>query len=1011
MTQLLFVIVLLVIIGKPLQFLFERYVRSFCNLSVLQELVLNAYLGGLVLYLLALIPLHLFNPSVLLAILVLCSAFISIQLATKLRHTENWNIDSLIRWRSGQVEQAAVLAFFFVSLAIQVVPLTALKFGSIHDTSLHALFVELILENSQIPATHQPYLPAAIIFPQGAHVIFAFAASVLGITPPLAVFYITPLFNAMSVLAAYHFGKVLDERRYAGLSLAFVFTFVSMWPMHITWGGNTFVVGIPLFFITATLLKQALHLGDISKKREVLFSVVVGLFLGYLAAIHVALFLTLALAWMISLFVSTRTHWRNLPKEISNLALSVVTGAFLILPFLIRFVSYYHFPGQNIGLPPDVVSPEVSLLPLVGRNLTLAELRDFLLTIDKQYNLSPYPLTRLVTIALAILLPLNLIRRVFMKSRLSLTESFGLMLGITSILLYFIPLVPVESGRYSLTLYISLMLLLGSSNIWLYTTIRSRVSANTFTRIEGLAGILTVKGLPLILLIFASLYAPFVYYRIAEDSGRLTTMYRIFAVTTDDDYNLMLYMNDNLPRDSIILINPFEPGLFIPALSQKKVIWPFSAYHLSTSYSGIVRFLGRGMLSNEVFDYLQTQGISHIYVGSKSDAFFFRDRDASRWDPYLFLGNPNFRLVKNIGGAYLFKFLFTDPQLVLVDSFEYPSLDEGGWRIVERGNGQGSANITQNNAFDGSSSLMVLSRNEAESYFISVLRKVYLPDPSNVTLSFYLKATSGFGPKDALMMIISDISWDKKLYFVTNPRVPIKYTPVHLPSSEGYFEFNLSRLWENHYNKPLPTSFYIQVLNHDVDGVENVAYIDAISIGANKSHLVAPYNARFTYGLEISDSPLYGWKFSERGNGTGSAKAVTNEYRRGLLISAQRLQDWYWSSVYTDVRLFWGTNNVTLSFYINATERFGTSDALMIIVSDPSWKRQVYFSTNSKVPVPIEPLVLASGEGHYEFNLSEIWKNIHDSPLPDRFFLQILNYDRDGIENVAYVGLIEIKVG
>jgi len=1013
MAQILFIMVLLATIGKSLLFLLRRHVRSFDNLDALQELVLDVYLGGLILYILALIPLHLFSPLVLLLILALSSAFTVAQLVTKLWRKGNWKIDSLIGCKGSQLEQATVLAFFFVSLAIQVVPLTVLRFGSIHDTSLHALFVQLMLENSQIPTTHQPYLPAAIIVPQGAHAIFAFAALVLCITPPLAVFHMTALLNAMTVLAAYHFGKVLDERKYAGLSTAFVFAFVSMWPMHITWGANTFMAGIPFFFIIATLLKQALRMGDVPQKHEILFFLVVGLFLGYLASIHLALFLTLVLAWLIFLFARIRTHW-NLVKEIGNVVLFLFTSALMILPFLIRYICYYQLPGQNIGLPLDVVSSEVSLIPLAGLPLTLAQLKDSLLTMPAQYNLSPYLFTRLIVIALIILLPSNLIIRALRKSRLTLAESFGLTLGIASLILYFVAPIPLETGRYAFILYISLMLLLGSFNIWLFTTIRSRVSTSTLIRIKGLVRIRTLKRPALILLIFASLYTPFVYYRIVEDPWRLTIMYRTFAITTDDDYGLMLYMKDNLPRDSIILINPFEPGLFIPALSQKKAVYPLSAYHLSASYGISVMLLTKGMLNYEVFHYLQSQNITHVYIGSKSSPLLKilrRNETLTKWDPLLFLGNPNFKLVKKIGGAYLFEFNLTDRQVVLSDSFEYANLDQGGWRIGLRGDGVGDVVTTSKNAFEGSNSLILRAKSEGEPFWQSVFRRVYVSDPSNVTLSFYLNATIGFGPKDALMLIVSDVYWDKQLYFVTNPRTPIRFTPIYLPSSEGYFEFNLSRLWEGIHNEQLPESFFIQMLNYDVDGVGNVAHIDSIAVGIGKSYLFAPYSATFTYGFEPAGTPLYGWKFCEQGNGTGVAEIPEDRIRKeGILVKAQRSRGWYWSSVYTDVRLFWTTSNVTLSFYINATRGFGASDAFMIIVSDPSWKRQVYFSTWGKMPLPVLPLVLNFNEGHYRFNLSEIWEETHGSPLPNRFFLQILNYDQDGIENVAYVDSVEITV-
>lgn len=303
-------------------------------------------------------------------------------------------------------------------------------------------------------------------------------------------------------------------------------------------------------------------------------------------------------------------------------------------------------------------------------------------------------------------------------------------------------------------------------------------------------------------------------------------MYNIFAVTTEDDYNLMLWMKENLPQNSTILINPFEPGLFIPALSQRKAIYPLSVYHLSASYSKVVSILMNGTLDSYVFNYLDLMNVTHVYVGSKNSPLIkvLRGKPMpSKLDAYLFLGNPNFRLIKKVGEAFLFEYSPIDSRIVLMDSFEYEDLNYGGWRIAERGSGVGNASIVRENGFDGSC-LMLRSESKGEPYWISILRPVCLPDSSNLTISFYLRLEKGFGSKDSLMVIISDPRWDKQLYFVTNPRVPTKYPPIHLPSSRGYFEFNLSKLWEEIYREQLPRSFYIQVLNYDVDGVENVAF-------------------------------------------------------------------------------------------------------------------------------------------------------------------------------------------
>ena len=88
----------------------------------------------------------------------------------------------------------------------------------------------------------------------------------------------------------------------------------------------------------------------------------------------------------------------------------------------------------------------------------------------------------------------------------------------------------------------------------------------------------------------------------------------------------------------------------------------------------------------------------------------------------------------------------------------------------------------------------------------------------------------GFGSRDALAFIISDTSWAKKVYF-TSGYISTPSEQVLLPSKvDGYFEFNVSELWMATHNESLPTSFFVQILSHDTDQVENVAYVDAISI-------------------------------------------------------------------------------------------------------------------------------------------------------------------------------------
>ena len=821
MVQLLFLMLLFALVGRLLFFLFRRFVRFFEDFNIIQELVFDVYLGALLLYILALLPFHLFNYYVLFAVLTLCSAFTLVQLTREFRR-RRLKDRLLVQWRKSGLEQVTILALFLLSLGIQVIPLTMLLFGTIHDTSLHALFAELILENSQIPTTHQPYLPAAIIYPQGSHVIFAFATLILGMPTPFTVFRVTPLFNALIVFAAYHFGRSLDGRKYAGLSSALVFTFISMWPTHITWGLNTLVIGVPLFIMTTTFLGQTLNSEDMPEKHETFFYITIGVFLGFLAALHLSLFLILILGW-ITLSLYRCKRYRKMSNELRKIAILIGVSTIFIAPFLFRFISYYSLPGQNIGLPSDINTPESSRLPLTDPRLSFEGLTEAFLNMPFQYNISPYLPTRLMCIAFFILVPLDLIYKALKRRRMTKAEIIGSIIVTLSILVILtepINPVPTTSSRASFVLYVFLMLLLGSFILSLCTSLL-RKALNTKT----------VKVVALTLLVLGALYAPFIYYKFAEDPWVLKRQYAIFAVTTQDDYSLMLWIRDNLPQTSIILVNPFEPGLFIPALSQKKVIYSYSAYHLSASYANTTFLIANGDLDSEVFSYLTDHNITNIYVGAMSSLLpeiLRLEEKTCNWDPSLFLGNPNFKLLKKMGHAYLFEFQFKDPQMILVDNFDYDNLDQGGWQIVKHGDGEGNASIIQSTSFMESSSLVLYAKSKGEPYLTSVLRKIYVADTSNVTLSLNLKFATGFSSEDTLILIISDTNRDN-------------FTRAHFASS-GHYQFNVSEMWKDLHDNELPKSFYVEILNLDVDGIENVACVDSINISANNARLSASYS-------------------------------------------------------------------------------------------------------------------------------------------------------------------------
>lgn len=1017
--RLLLIAVLLALIGKPLWFLYSKIFGPSLKLNFVQELVVDVCFGGFVLYILALIPLQFFNYLVLSAILIFCSSVSTYLIVAKSNLAEYKKLRFSVD-KSDLLDQILALSLFLIALFLECIPLTSFIFGSIHDTSLHALFTQLIIENQGIPETHQPYMSAAIIFPQGAHPVFAFVSLMTGMMPPLAVFHTTQLFNAITVLAAYHFGKQFIKNKWGGLSLAFMFTFVSTWPFFITWGSNGFVLGFSCFFIATTFVKRTYNLSNLDLARQVTLLFIVGLFVGYLAALHLSFYMVLSVLWLIEMIISSGGLSRIL-RRASQVLFSIAISTLLILPFVVRFIRYYPLPGHNIGLPDDIESSFEATLPMHKPRLTLPVLVGFFQEIFSEVNVSPHVPTRFVFIVLSIVVvvlgaaPTLKRKSRFDIEKLALTMIFAVILIIFSIIV--IPEITQfsEYSRFAIILFIALISLLGAFNL----RVHKKLQAYILKRKNFPLG-RKVGGTLFILLSFAALYGPFVYYRITVDTRVLTGNYNVYAVTTQDDYDLMLWMRNGVPKDASILVNPFEAGLFIPSVSQKKIVYPFSAYHFSRGYSRLCYLLSSGILNSTTFAFLDSLNITNIYVGAKKSNVQSQNVPNTKWDPNLFLGNPNFVLIKRFGNAYLFKYNKTDEQRILADSFEYNELSDGGWRVVRshENQGEGDCSISSQFVFDDLHSCRITFRSTLEPSWISMLTKIYISDPSNITVSFYLKQADGFGPKDALMFIISDISWEKKICF-TSGYVPMPFEPVLLPRAraDGYFEFNATDIWRSVHNEALPKSFFVQILSYDVDHVENVAYVDAVSVSCGRNRIFADRGIIIRDDFEYLEPGISGWFFHAPEGVSGQGKVTTSNLYSysgncSLELKAQKTYGrWYWCSAIKAFELYNNHLDVNFSFCLNASKGFGEEDAFMIVISDLHWRKQIYFSTNTKVWVPISPTPLTGIEGHFEFNINRIWRELYSEFLPHTFFVQLMNYDSDGIQNTAYVDEIVISAG
>jgi hypothetical protein len=307
----------------------------------------------------------------------------------------------------------------------------------------------------------------------------------------------------------------------------------------------------------------------------------------------------------------------------------------------------------------------------------------------------------------------------------------------------------------------------------------------------------------------------------------------MFAVTTQSDYDLMLWMKDNL-ANAVVLVHPYDSGLFIPVVSHHRIVFPWGGSSLSSSYQTLVSLLENNTLSTTTYQLMQYWNLSHVFVGTRVVHWMFGN---PRWNFELFLGNPNFRLVKNFNDTYLFKLEKYDPDIVFLDDFEYTSWSQNAWQSDSFGNGLGNVTVTTGSGCNGSRCLRITAQSVPKvqewemkyAYWIS--RKIFVLNNSDVTLSFYLDATEGFGGNDTFAVLISDVERGQSIVITTpNGVYDGVASAITLDSRQGLFSYNLSRKWQQVFNSSLPSSFILQFVNYDFDGIKNIAYVDNIEV-------------------------------------------------------------------------------------------------------------------------------------------------------------------------------------
>jgi len=818
--QLIILLFFLAINGEPLRFFFIKRFRLFSGLDLPQVLVLDIYLGGLIFYAIAMLPFGFFTDAPVFFLTALNFVLAVAARFRLFRHVRRATIREFLSTHRMEVFDYVCLGGIFAAfLTVQLLPLSDLVFGSVHDTSLHSLMTEVVLENGCVPLTLKPYLPEGIIYPQGANVIFGFASLILKYDIPKIVFYVTPLFSSLSVFGAYYLAKKIWPYRPFYLGLASVFAFVSSWPLYITWGANPFVVGLPLFLVCLGTLFSIIR----SSKTSPVELIIVGLLFGYVGVIIIS-YLQALIVIAILVIIYETVHKRFSVQGLVGPSLAFLASLLPLSPFLYRFFTFYQYPAHNIGVPSDFTGFPIQQVS-ISQSLQWA--------IE---NLSAYISLRLLLIFLIVIFVIFVWRTRDYKD-VKAQAAFALVIFAASSLLSFVAFfLPADFnviswGHQGMILMIPINIIITVSYIKLARFGRrfrprliSKIAKNFYLGTFFMITFLSLTTLP------------FLYYRFVIDPGNLRGSYGTFAVTTQDDYNLMLWMRENLTQNAVILVNPNEAGLFIPSVSHHRIIFPYSGSWFTRSYQSLVSLLQDDTLNETTYDLMQNHTITHVFVASHATYSWVSNFG---WNHNLFLGNPNFRLVKSFGSAYLFQVDAVNTNAAFFDDFEHKLWEENGWGTLFVGNGLGNVTIAPDYGFDGSRSLRISAQavfTASESkYARRVFREIFVLNNSATSLSFYLNATEGFNNRsifnDTFAVFVSNVYSNQSLIFTTPNGIYGDYVyATQLMNHEGLFSCDLSATWREAFNSSLPNHFILEFVNYDFDGIENVAYVDNVGV-------------------------------------------------------------------------------------------------------------------------------------------------------------------------------------
>jgi hypothetical protein len=219
----LMVLLALAVTGEPVRIVASKHIQALKNLDIFQIATLDFFIGGFVVYTLALIPFGFFTRSITL-ILVITSFIFTLGYRIKRLYLSRKNNDAWLEKISlfFRLKVEICLGFFLVTIFVVIMWIhteatVGILFGNVHDASLFSMLATVISKNGMIPGTLSPFESSGIIYPQGYSVLLTFASYLLNCGPEELILTLVSLFQGLTILSAYYLGKVFSGKMSTGV--------------------------------------------------------------------------------------------------------------------------------------------------------------------------------------------------------------------------------------------------------------------------------------------------------------------------------------------------------------------------------------------------------------------------------------------------------------------------------------------------------------------------------------------------------------------------------------------------------------------------------------------------------------------------------------------------------------------------------------------------------------------------------------------------------------------------